>query len=77
MVRKDSSVNEIAKDIIKFLSKHIKIENLILFGSYLSGTQREDSDIDFVVISDDFEKMGVLNKIRLLAQIPVVVDSRV
>ncbi len=35
-------------------SQRIKIDKLILYGSYASGTNREGSDIDVVVISKDF-----------------------
>ena len=36
-------------------SKGTKVDKLILFGSYTTGQNREDSDIDLVVISQDFE----------------------
>lgn len=32
-------------------SSNIKVEQLILYGSHATGTAREDSDIDIVVIS--------------------------
>ncbi len=40
---------------------------IILFGSYAAGTQRPDSDIDLVVISDDFEGMDYWQRIDILA----------
>lgn len=36
------------------LAQQIQVEQLIVFGSYLEGTARVDSDIDVFVISDDF-----------------------
>jgi predicted nucleotidyltransferase len=33
---------------------NIQVEQLILFGSHATGTAREDSDIDIVVISSSF-----------------------
>jgi predicted nucleotidyltransferase len=35
-------------------SQLIKVEKLILYGSYAAGANREESDIDVVVISKDF-----------------------
>ena len=76
MLKTNASINQLAKEAADFLSKHIKIDQLILFGSYLYGTPREDSDIDIAVISEDFERMNVLKKIGLLSKVPVAVDSR-
>ncbi|MEJ5259745.1 MAG: nucleotidyltransferase domain-containing protein [Anaerohalosphaeraceae bacterium] len=45
----------------------IKPQKIILFGSYASGRQREDSDIDLVVISEDFEGKGYWERIELLS----------
>jgi predicted nucleotidyltransferase len=42
----------------KLLSNYFDLDNVILFGSYADGNQREDSDIDVAVVvnsvSDDF-----------------------
>jgi uncharacterized protein len=45
----------------------IKIERIVLYGSYATGTQREGSDIDLVVISDDFSGLGYWQRIDLLS----------
>ena len=76
MVRTHDSIQKIGHEVFNFLSLHIKVEKLILFGSYLNKTQRLDSDIDMAVISADFAKMGVLKKINLLSKVPVAIDSR-
>lgn len=47
--------------------KGIKIERIVLFGSYAAGKQREGSDIDLVVISDDFSSMNYWQRIDLLS----------
>ena len=52
--------NAVLEDFVPFFrkaleSKGTKIsDNLILFGSYATGTYKEGSDIDVVVISGDF-----------------------
>ena len=47
--------------------KGIHIDRIILYGSYASGTQREDSDIDLVVISDSFKEMDYWQRIDVMA----------
>lgn len=48
------NVEEIVKNFIKRLSKHVRVERVILFGSYSRGHPRPWSDIDLAVISSDF-----------------------
>lgn len=48
-------------------SKGIKINKLILFGSYAMGTNREESDIDVIVISDDFADKNYWERIDALS----------
>ncbi|HOK66136.1 MAG TPA: nucleotidyltransferase domain-containing protein [Anaerohalosphaeraceae bacterium] len=45
----------------------IKPQKIILFGSYATGQQQQDSDIDLVVISEDFEEKGYWERIELLS----------
>lgn len=47
-------------------SKGIRISKLILFGSYAKGTQREGSDIDIVVVSEDFTGKNSWERIDIL-----------
>jgi predicted nucleotidyltransferase len=46
----------------------IKVKKIILYGSFASGRAREDSDIDLVVISDDFNKMDLWERLCLLGR---------
>jgi uncharacterized protein len=48
--------------------KGFGINNMVLFGSYANGTQREDSDIDVVVISDGFKNLGYWERIDVLSK---------
>jgi predicted nucleotidyltransferase len=45
----------------------IKIERIVLYGSYAAGTQQEGSGIDLVVISDSFSGLGYWQRIDLLS----------
>lgn len=49
-------------------SLNIQIEQLILFGSYATGTAREDSDIDLVVISSSFANKSYWERIDILSE---------
>lgn len=48
-------------------SKGVKIDKLILFGSYAGGSYREGSDIDVLVISDNFSGKGYWERIDVLS----------
>ena len=48
-------------------SKGTKVEKLILFGSYASGTYKEGSDIDVVVISKNFSGKDYWERIDILS----------
>lgn len=51
-----SAVKGSITSYIKVLeAKGIHLEKAILFGSYARGTQREDSDVDLVIISEFIE----------------------
>ncbi|MBI5233302.1 MAG: nucleotidyltransferase domain-containing protein [Deltaproteobacteria bacterium] len=54
-------------------SKGIKIDRLILFGSYATGSYREGSDIDIVVISEDFIDKDYWERIDILTDAIYVV----
>lgn len=63
-----SAVLAIIQDFRKVMeSKSIKIKKIVLYGSYASGKYREGSDIDLVVISDDFRDKGYWERIDLLS----------
>ena len=48
-------------------SKGIKVHKLILYGSYARGKAREGSDIDVLVISDDFTGKDYWGRIDILS----------
>lgn len=77
MLKTAASIGQITKEVVDFLSPHIQIERVVLFGSYAGGSFREDSDFDMAVISKDFETMSILEKIDLFSKTALAVDSRV
>ncbi len=48
-------------------SAGIKPQKILLYGSYATGNYRPDSDIDLVVISEDFEGKSYWQRIDLLS----------
>lgn len=44
----------------------VKPQKILLYGSYAKGTPREDSDIDVIVISEDFKDMNLRERLELL-----------
>jgi len=60
-------VKEIIKQYKEVLQKlGVHVERVILYGSFVRGAQREDSDIDVVVISKDFQKMNLRERLEIL-----------
>lgn len=48
--------------------QRVKIKLLILYGSYAKGNADEMSDIDIVVVSDDFKEKGFWERIDILTE---------
>ncbi len=48
-------------------SQRISVAKMILFGSYATGTNREESDIDVIVISEDFADKDYWQRTEILA----------
>ena len=58
-------------------SVNIRVDQLILFGYYASGTAREDSDIDLVVISPSFSGKGYWGRIDILTDAVIKAASSI
>lgn len=59
-------VQPVIKAYLKELRKTIKPEKVILFGSYAQGKASDESDIDLVILSNDFKKMSFEKRLDLL-----------
>ena len=62
--------------IIQRLTAELHPVKVILFGSYASGTPREDSDVDLLIVADTdlppVERFALVS--RMLADFPVAFD---
>lgn len=83
MVYKKSELKSLIGDFIKRLRKKIRVEEVILFGSYAWGRPNTYSDIDLAVISRDFKRLDDLKRIGLILDVvyklnlPKLVDIEV
>jgi len=60
-----SIINQYRKELE---ARGIKVKKILLYGSYARGKARKDSDIDLVVISDDFKNMDLFERHSLLGR---------
>ncbi len=65
----DMSIINIVKKYINEISKKFEIEAVYLFGSYVKGTNHEDSDIDIaVVLKSDINSFDIMVDLMMLTQ---------
>lgn len=62
----DGRIMEIVQEYVKKVCEKYQIKAIILFGSYAKGTEREDSDIDIAVITDDLKGDKLDDEIALM-----------
>ncbi|MBU3933170.1 MAG: nucleotidyltransferase domain-containing protein [Candidatus Omnitrophica bacterium] len=67
MYKAEYKVKEIVEEYKETLQKlGIKVDRIILYGSFAKRNQREDSDIDLVIIAEDFQKMNLRERQEVL-----------
>ncbi len=59
-----------AKEVVHFLSnclkeKGLRVSKIIVFGSQAKGTATEESDIDIVIVSEDFKRKNIFKRADL------------
>jgi predicted nucleotidyltransferase len=79
MARKSKKLDKIRELAIKLFvqmrSQGLRVDMIVLFGSYAKGHEREDSDIDLCVVSRDFghDRIDEGARVNLIAS---RIDSR-
>lgn len=69
MAKTDSKISKITKLLVRQLeNKNVRVQRLILFGSYANGNANPFSDIDIAVISPSFEGKNLLKRQELLGE---------
>ena len=73
---KSSIINLIKEYILRLKENNISVEKVLLFGSIMKGTSREDSDIDIDVISSSFKGDRYSDR-RIIVPLRRGIDSRI
>lgn len=58
---------KLIKEYVSGLEGKLNIDKVILFGSAAKNRLSRDSDIDIIVLSNDFKRMGFLKRLELLS----------
>lgn len=77
MVTTKIDFKSIATEIAKRLEPQVRLQKVVLFGSFARGNAHEWSDIDFALISNDFQKMSHSQRIAFLVTKLKGIDSRI
>ena len=69
MVKNRTQLKMIVRKLVNNLQKKdVKVDRLVLFGSYASGKMRRDSDIDIAVISSSFNQKNIIQRQEILGE---------
>jgi hypothetical protein len=61
--------NTFYEELLTLLQRYLKIKGLFIMGSYATGTQHKSSDLDLLLISDDFNGMPQFKRKLLVKNI--------
>jgi predicted nucleotidyltransferase len=67
-VKSLAQVKRLVRRFVPRLEPKVRVEKVVLFGSYVNGKPNEWSDVDIAVISNDFAKLNFWEQARFLAQ---------
>src|SRR5712692_8296225 len=63
---KETDVQRITKRYVHRLARSITVNKAILTGSWATGGYLEDSDVDLIIVSDDFSRMPISERLSYL-----------
>jgi predicted nucleotidyltransferase len=67
MLKRRQKIKEIIERYKRELTNlGIRTEKIILYGSYAKGNPRQGSDIDLIVVSNDFKSFNLRERLELL-----------
>ncbi|MBN1114100.1 MAG: nucleotidyltransferase domain-containing protein [Oligoflexia bacterium] len=73
----DKKTNKIINSYAEAVIKEVPNSSVILFGSYASGKNRKDSDIDIAVVLDHIPEGSFISLSALLWKLTTKVDTRI
>lgn len=63
---KETDIQRITRQYLQRLARTINVNKAILTGSWATGSYLEDSDVDLIIVSDDFSKMAIADRLSYL-----------
>ena len=75
MVKTQAEIREIVTKFVKALGQDIKVNKVILYGSYARGKANEWSDIDIAIISNDLKKLGYNRALKRVVKAHMLSDA--
>ena len=70
MVQRTSiDINTLVAAYLSTFPSEVRVDSVFLFGSFARGDQREDSDVDLLILSDDFKEMPFIKRLELLSKL--------
>jgi len=68
MARKIRFPQKIVNNYLKHLESKIKINKVLLFGSFAYGNPNKHSDVDLAIVSSDFKKQDFWERVNFLTK---------
>jgi uncharacterized protein len=64
-------INAKVKKVVDYFAKRleeegVKVSRIVVFGSHSKGTARPDSDIDLIIVSENFRRKNLFERIELI-----------
>jgi predicted nucleotidyltransferase len=75
VVATTTEIGKIISGFVDLLGKAVRVEAVILYGSYVNGSPDDWSDIDIAVISPDFEGLAMWERQRIISRATVDRDA--
>ena len=63
---KQADAMRMVKNYVRILDRKINVRKAILTGSRATGSYLEDSDVDLIIVSDDFSEMQLPERLKFL-----------
>ena len=78
MVATKQEITGVVTDFVRKLEAagSLRVQKVVLYGSYAHGWPHRDSDFDLVVLSDGFRGTSHLKRIELVASVTYACDHR-
>ncbi|HJZ04423.1 hypothetical protein A2634_03155 [Candidatus Amesbacteria bacterium RIFCSPHIGHO2_01_FULL_48_32] len=61
-----TTITPLIKQYLGRLQKYVSVDQAILYGSLPAGTNKEDSDVDLLILSSDFSKYDPDSRLKII-----------